>query len=137
MFQTGSQQRSQGPFRQAVELIRNGKIGKVQRVDTYIGNIDAGKWQAPVTPPPGVYLELLAGPAPYADYFPNRCHYGSVPLVQRLQRRQDDLLGADHNDITQWWGPTKIRAAGEGALRTGEFGPDGRTLPRKFQVAYT
>ena len=33
IWQTGSWQRSQGPFRKAAEIVRNGLIGKVTRVE--------------------------------------------------------------------------------------------------------
>jgi predicted dehydrogenase len=137
VFQTGSQQRSEGPFRQAVELIRNGKIGKVKRVDTYIGNIDAGKWQAPTTPPPELDWNFWLGPAPYSEYFPNRCHYQFRWFSDYSGGKMTDW-GAHHNDITQWAlemdksGPVKVRS--EHAV----YAPEGpHDVALDFDVVYT
>ena len=137
VFQTGSQQRSEGPFRQAVELIRNGKIGKLQRVDTYIGFVEPGEWQAPTTPPPELDWNMWLGPAPYAEYFPNRCHYQFRWFGDYSGGKLTDW-GAHHNDITQWAldmdksGPVKVRC------ENAEFGPTGpHDVALNFDIVYT
>jgi len=137
VFQTGSQQRSEGPFRQAVELIRNKKIGKVTRVDTYIGNIDAGKWQKPTTPPPELDWNFWLGPAPYAEYYPNRNHYQFRWFSDYSGGKMTDW-GAHHNDITQWAldmdksGPVKVKA------ESATFAPEGpHDVALDFDVVYT
>ena len=75
VFQTGSQQRSDRRFRLACELVRNGRIGALQRVDTHIGDIDSGSWEAVTAPPPELDWNFWLGPAPYAEYCKNRVHY--------------------------------------------------------------
>ena len=124
-------------FRQACELVRNGRIGKLQRVDTYIGDIDGGTWQPTTTPPPELDWNFWLGPAPWADYSANRCHY-QFRWFQRLFGRQDDRLGRP---------PQRHRPMGHGhrRQRPGEsFGPrrmfhenGPHDVAGKFDVKYT
>lgn len=136
VFQTGSQQRSDKRFRQACELVRNGKIGKLERVDTHIGGIDAGKWQPPTTPPSELDWNFWLGPAPYADYFPARCHYQFRWFADYSGGKMTDW-GAHHNDIAQWG----IGADGSGPVRvkgSGTFHADGpHDVAGEFDVQYT
>jgi predicted dehydrogenase len=136
VFQTGSQQRSDARFRLACELVRNNKIGKLKRVDTYIGGIDAGKWQPATTPPPELDWNLWLGPAPYAEYFPNRCHYQFRWFSDYSGGKMTDW-GAHHNDIAQWG----IGADGSGPVKVsgkGEFYEDGpHDVAGKFDLVYT
>jgi predicted dehydrogenase len=136
VFQTGSQQRSDRRFRQACELVRNGKIGKLTKVTTHIGGIDSGSWQSPETPPPELDWNFWLGPAPYADYSPNRCHYQFRWFLDYSGGKMTDW-GAHHNDIAQWG----IGADGSGPTRvegTGKFHDNGpHDVPGSFEVTYT
>lgn len=136
VFQTGSQQRSDGRFRLACELVRNQKIGKLQRIDTYIGGIDAGRWQLPTTPPAELDWDFWLGPAPYADFSPNRCHYQFRWFYDYSGGKLTDW-GAHHNDIAQW----ALGADGSGPVKvegSGKFHPDGpHNVPGDFDVKYT
>lgn len=135
VFQTGSQQRSDKKFRFACELVRNEKIGKLVKVDTHIGNVAPGKWQPSVTPPPELDWNFWLGPAPYADYFPDRCHYQFRWFGDYSAGKLTDW-GAHHNDIAQW----AIGADGSGPVSvkgSGEFGEDGpHDVPLEFEVEY-
>ena len=68
VFQTGSQQRSDvfGPFRQAAEIIRSGRLGKIQVVTVGVGG--PSKWcDLPAEEmEPGLDWDLWLGPAPDA-----------------------------------------------------------------------
>lgn len=136
VFQTGSQQRSDGRFRLACELVRNGKIGQLQRVDTQIGDIDSGKWEPTSAPPPELDWNFWLGPAPYADYAVNRVHYQFRWFSDYSGGKMTDW-GAHHNDIAQWGigadgsGPVKVSA-------TGMFHENGpHDVPGTFDVKYT
>lgn len=69
IFQTGSQQRSDKNFRIAAELVRNGRIGKLQTVRCGLpgGRPDYGKTgdhKKPEPVPPGFDYETWLGPRP-------------------------------------------------------------------------
>ena len=89
VFQFGTWQRSQRHFRKACEMVRNGIIGKVQRVDAWApgmnthdkGGIDdpnSGlsklhvEGLTPQVPPADLDFDLWLGPAPAAFYSPAR-----------------------------------------------------------------
>jgi predicted dehydrogenase len=117
-WQTGSQQRSQLYFRMACEFVRNGRIGKLQRIRVVLpgGHRDFSKLAAKQTPEPvpdGLNYDLWEGPAPHRDYRP-----ALMPLNWRWNFDYSGGMitdwGAHHMDIAQWAldmdksGPVKI-----------------------------
>jgi len=101
VFQTGSQQRSGDRFRQACELVRNGKIGRLIKVDTHIGGTGSGTWEPAQTPPDELNWDFWLGPAPYRDYRAGHVHYQFRWLLDFSGGKMTDW-GAHHNDIAQW-----------------------------------
>src|SRR5262245_49623215 len=73
-FQTGSQQRSDVRFRLACELIRNGRVGKVKRVECRIGTNPTGTFKTAKVPE-GLDWDFWLGQCPMVEYVPQRCHY--------------------------------------------------------------
>jgi len=72
----GTQQRSMQNFRDAVELIHSGRLGKVSEVRTWnVQNIAPEGFGNPpdCDPPPGLDWDFWLGPAPKVPYNPNRC----------------------------------------------------------------
>lgn len=74
-FQVGSQQRSMEYFRRACELVRNGRLGRIQEVVVGYpgGNRDwsgLAAQQAPQPAPPEMNWDLWLGPAPVHPYAP-------------------------------------------------------------------
>jgi predicted dehydrogenase len=136
VFQTGSQQRSDNRFRLACELVRNGYIGELKTVDTYINNVGSGEWKPVTTPPPELNWDFYVGPAPYRDYCPNRVHYDFRWFLDFSGGKLTDW-GAHHNDIAQWGigsdgsGPVKVSAQGKFS-ETGPF-----DVANEFDVTYT
>lgn len=117
VFQTGSQQRSDARFRLAVLLVRNGRIGTIKKVTT---NLPTGPKGGPFEkkPVPGsLDFNLWLGPAPIADYCPERVH-GSFRWWLDYSGGMLTDWGAHHNDIMQWGlasdrsGPLSVRAEG-------------------------
>ena len=93
VFQTGSQQRSElGKFRLACELVQNGRIGKIKKIETRIGNPDSGGPFKNEAPPEGLDWNLWLGQTPDVPFMQAALPL-PVPLVVRLLRRQDDRLG--------------------------------------------
>ena len=117
VFQTGSQRRCQSQFRKACQLVRNGKIGKLLRVDTHLGPTEQGKWETPTAPPSELDWNLWLGPAPYMPYTKGRCHYSFRWFSDYSGGKLTDW-GAHFNDIAQWGigadhsGPVKVRGQG-------------------------
>jgi len=104
VWQTGSWQRSVRNFRQACELVRNGRIGTVRTVrvglpEGYSINDNGGYDLA--APPAGFDYDLWLGPAPYAPYSPNRCHWNFRWISDYAGGMLTDWAG-HHCDIAQW-----------------------------------
>lgn len=103
ILQTGSQQRSDKRFRQACELVRNGRIGKLHSVHIGIpdNNRQCSPTWVPEPVPEGFDYDLWLGPAPYAEYHPDRCHY-NFRFILDYSGGQVTNFGAHNLDIAQW-----------------------------------
>ncbi len=108
VFQTGSMQRSSREFRIACELVRNGAIGKISRVETGFGG--PGK---PCDLPgqeaePGLNWDMWLGPAPMRDYneiLSPRGIHKHFPMWRAYREYGGGMVtdwGAHHLDIAQW-----------------------------------
>jgi predicted dehydrogenase len=119
IFQTGSQQRSAANFRQACELVRNGRLGRLHtiRVGLPGGHPDFGRSghrKDPEPVPDGFNYDMWLGPAPAAPYVPARCHVNFRWILDYSGGQVTDW-GGHHPDIAHWAmgmdnsGPTAIR----------------------------
>jgi predicted dehydrogenase len=126
VLQTGSMQRSSSEFRVACELVRNGAIGKLIRVECSFG--DPGR---PCDLPaedmePGLDWDLWLGPAPTRPYnstLSPRGLHTHFPHWRNYREYGGGMVtdwGAHHLDIAQWGlgmddsGPVEILPAPEG-----------------------
>jgi len=123
VWQTGSWQRSQSHFRQACELVINGRVGKVHTVEVGLpaGHSDFGgtKGQEGIGPPPAeLDYDFWIGPAPYAPYCPARVHKNWRWNLDLGGGQLMDWVG-HHVDIAHWGlgfdyeGPSEIEGHGE------------------------
>lgn len=120
LLQTGSQQRSWDNFRFACELVRNGRIGKVHTVRVGIpgNNRECEPTWTPEPVPDGFDHDFWLGPAPWAPYHKQRCHY-EFRFILDYSGGQVTNWGAHHLDIAQWGlgmdesGPVEIFGDGE------------------------
>jgi predicted dehydrogenase len=118
VFQTGTQLRSTRNVRYACELVRNGRIGKLHTIRTYIPPGSAIAPQPVMPVPAGFDYDLWLGPAPAAPYTEKRCHFSFRYISDYAGGVMTDL-GAHDNDIAQWGngtertGPIEIEGAGE------------------------
>jgi predicted dehydrogenase len=119
IWQTGSQQRSGANFHHAVQLVRNGRIGKVEQVDVslpdgghYVGN------PPPVPVPDGVDWDLWLGPAPKVP-FRGILHFDWRWVMDYSGGNLTDWAG-HHIDIAHW---------GLGLDDTGPISIEGRGRP--------
>jgi predicted dehydrogenase len=137
IVQTGSQQRSSAEFLLACELVRNGRIGKLQKVEVGIpGCNHPGKLGPDTDPPAELDYELWLGPAKYRPYNKLRVHY-NFRFWQDYSGGQMTNWGAHHIDIAQWGmgaddtGPIKTEG-------TGTFDPEDRfTVPATYDIVHT
>jgi predicted dehydrogenase len=127
ILQTGSQQRSDARFRLACELVRNGRIGKVQRVTAWLPmGLHEGPFQeAPV--PEGLNWDFWLGQTPLVPYVPERCHRTFRYWYEYSGGTMTDW-GAHHNDIALW---------GLGLERSGPVTVEGRALVEPIPGGYT
>ncbi|HSH16442.1 MAG TPA: Gfo/Idh/MocA family oxidoreductase, partial [Verrucomicrobiae bacterium] len=73
VFQFGTQQRSSREFRQACELVRNGRIGQLQHINVWAPASQPGGSTIPAPVPEGLDYERWLGPARYTPYTENKC----------------------------------------------------------------
>jgi len=138
MVQVGTQQRSDPRFRLACELVRNGRIGKVRRVETRVGSNPKHKRLYPSTPPEGLDWDFWLGQAPLVPYIKERCHYDFRWWYDYSGGKLTDW-GAHHNDIAQWGlgaddtGPIAVSSTHSEVGRS----PDRYACPVDFQISYT
>jgi predicted dehydrogenase len=118
IWQTGSQQRSEGRFRFACELVRNGRIGKVSRVEVGLPTGGPGGKTDPVPVPDGLDWNWWLGPAPYRPYCGFGPHWNWRWIMDYSGGQLTDWCG--HNvDIAHWGldydrtGPVEIEGKGE------------------------
>ncbi len=119
VWQTGSQQRSDQNFRRACELVRNGRIGKVARVEVGLPTGSSGP-NTPVAPvPDGLDWNFWLGPAPWRPYTKfgrNAPHWDWRWIMDYSGGQLTDWAG-HHIDIAHW---------GLGLDRTGPVEIEGR-----------
>ncbi|MDX6766447.1 MAG: Gfo/Idh/MocA family oxidoreductase [Candidatus Methylacidiphilales bacterium] len=76
--QVGCQQRSSSEFIRAIDLVRNGFLGRIQKIEVGLPGFSDGKPPIPFGPQPipeGFDYDIWVGPAPFLGYHPERCHY--------------------------------------------------------------
>mgnify|MGYP006091144281 CR=1 FL=1 len=122
ILQTGSMQRSSYNFRQAVGLIRNGYLGKIEKVLVNVGN-PYSKCNLPYQPTPkNIDWERWIGPAPMRAYHSTLVDADFFPRWRWYKEFGGGVLadwGAHMFDIVQWAldmddsGPVKLLAPRE------------------------
>ena len=128
VWQTGSWQRSTAHFRFACELVRNQRIGKLQKGEVGIGiGFNPGGGQSTVhqidpqpvmTVPKELDYDMWLGPAPWAPYTQKRCHWNFRWILDYSGGQVTDW-GAHHIDIAHW---------GMGTDDTGPIAVEGRGI---------
>jgi predicted dehydrogenase len=108
VFQTGSMQRSSRIFRHACELVRNGYIGEVKRVNVSVGDpavpcdlpaeqlVPGLDWYRWIGPAPARHFNSILAPPP---------EDGSWPMWRKYSEYGGGILsdwGAHMYDIAQW-----------------------------------
>jgi predicted dehydrogenase len=140
IFQIGCQQRSSPQFRYAAELVRNGRIGKLQTVKIGLPGDPAGQAEPEMPVPPNLNYDMWLGSTPVVYYTEKRVHPQTSydrPGWLRCEQFGAGMItgwGSHHIDCAHWamdteltgpveiWGTAEFPKSGlwdvHGAFRT-------------------
>ena len=116
VWQTGSWQRSVGHFHRACELVINGRIGKVSRVEVGLPTGGGSEVKPVQSVPDGVDWDFWLGPAPWVPYR-GVIHWNWRWIMDYSGGQLTDWAG-HHVDIAHWGlgldrtGPQEIEGRG-------------------------
>ena len=145
VFRTDSEYRSRKFYFHGVEVVRNGKLGKLQRVITAMRPDPTLPAQPDMPVPPELNYDMWLGPAPEAPYTEKRVHTPhdtrKRPGWMCIRDYDDGMLanwGAHLNDIALWamnadrTGPVSVSG-------TGQYPPAGNlwNVIQTFEVHFT
>ncbi len=119
IWQTGSQQRSSWQFYRAVQLVRNGRIGKVKYAEVGLPNGRGSGVKKLLDVPDTLNWGMWLGPAPwrpYQDFGRGSCHWDWRWIMDYSGGQLTDWAG-HHIDIAHW---------GLGLERTGPIEIEGK-----------
>jgi predicted dehydrogenase len=108
IFQIGSQQRSAAQFRYAAELVRNGRIGRLERVSVGLPGDPSGDEEPEMPVPKNLDYERWLGSTPYVYYTEKRVHPQASydrPGWLRCEQFGAGMItgwGAHHIDSAHW-----------------------------------
>ena len=119
VFQTSTEDRSLPVYHRMAELVRNGRIGKLQRIEVILPRQPQGPGDpTPQTVPPDLDYEMWLGPAPFAPYTKDRVHF-NFRWIQDYSGGIIPDWGAHLFDTAQWAndtehsGPIEIEGTGK------------------------
>jgi predicted dehydrogenase len=138
ILQTGSQWRSNPAVRRACELVRNGRIGRLKTIRSYIGlnnKVGPGPGWKPMPVPKGFDYNMWLGPAPDAPYHEFRCIY-KFRFILDYSGGQITNLGAHANDIAQTGHGTSLTGPVEVEPLDVEWPPEGSLFTTALRLKY-
>jgi predicted dehydrogenase len=126
VFQFGTQQRSSTQFRQACELVRNGRIGQLKQIDVWCNASRPGGSTTPVPVPDTLDYDFWLGPARHTPYTVDKCYDNAGPGTWKTWwYNHDYALG-----FIAGWGvhPLDIAYWGHPAIMNGRLEIEGRAI---------
>ena len=118
VFQWSTEDRAVYEYHRMCELVRNGRIGKVHtiRVELPSGPGTPGNPQ-PMPVPEAFDYDMWLGPAPYAPYNKDRCHWNFRWILDYSGGQLTDwgahlLDGAQWGNDTEHTGPVEVQGKG-------------------------
>lgn len=137
VIQVGSQQRSDPRFKMVCDIVRSGRLGKINTVKVGIPGVNMKGPAVPDSaPPPELDYDMWLGPAPKRPYNVNHVHY-NFRFFWDYSGGQMTNWGAHHIDIAQW---------GLGMDDSGPISAEGTAtytddklyeVPKTFEAIYT
>jgi predicted dehydrogenase len=120
VFQLGTQIHAGNNYHRVAEIIKSGAIGKVHTVKLWKTGYSPGLGNPKIQSAPS-YWDMWLGPAPEADYFPERCHFN-----YRYFMDYSGGVFADfwcHIADIVWWAidPKGLSSVGSRGEKTGEI----------------
>jgi predicted dehydrogenase len=138
ILQTGSQHRSNDTIRRGCELVRNGRIGELQRVFTFIAEnnfTSPGPGWKPMAVPKGFDYAMWLGPAPDAPYHADRCLY-KFRFIEDYSGGQTTNFGAHSLDVAQFGMGTELTGPVEIADTGSEWPEPGSLFSTATKVMF-
>ena len=136
ILQVGSQQRSDEKFRLACELVRNGRIGKLEHI---LVGLPTGPREGPfkLEPVPAeLNWDFYQGQTPAVAYTSKRTHWNFRWWYDYSGGQMTDW-GAHHDDIAQWANGTErsgpVEIEGKSLV---DMIPDGYTAAAEYEVKF-
>jgi len=123
VFQTSTEDRSLPMYHRMAELVRNGRIGKLQKIEVILPKQpEVAGDPTPQPVPPDLDWEMWLGPAPFAQYTKDRVHFNFRWIWDYSGGIICDW-GAHLFDTAQWANDTErsgpIEVAGTGTFWEG------------------
>jgi predicted dehydrogenase len=107
VFQTSTEDRSVPVYHRMAELVRNGRIGKLQKIEVILPKQPGTAGDpAPQPVPPELDWDMWLGPAPFAPYTKDRVHFN----FRWIQDYSGGIIcdwGAHLFDTAQWANDTE------------------------------
>jgi len=118
VFQWSTEDRSADVYHRMCELVRNGRIGKLHTIRVGLpGGPNRPGNPKPMPVPKGFDYDMWLGPAPWAPYTKDRCHYEFRWILDYSGGQLTDW-GAHLLDVAQWGndsehtGPVEVEGKG-------------------------
>lgn len=118
VFQFGTQQRSDQKFRWACELARNGRLGRLQRIEVCTPTGQPGPIYPPQPVPQHLDWDRWVGPAPATPFHVEKLKRDNHQEMTAFSLGRISCWGVHHLDIAQWGngadatGPRRVRGTG-------------------------
>jgi len=127
VLQTGSHNRSSAHARFMCELVRNGRLGRLEQIEVRVGpnhrTAPRGAW-TPQPVPEWLDYDMWLGPAPRAAYHRDRCLY-KFRFILDYSGGNITNFGAHSIDLAQWGNGTDCSGPVEVEDLGGVFPTDG------------
>lgn len=139
VFQTSTEDRAVPVYHRMAELVRNGRIGKLQRIDVILPKQPGTAGDPTPQPvPPELDYQMWLGPAPYAPYTKDRVHFH----FRWIQDYSGGIIcdwGTHLFDTAQWANDTErsgpVEVEGQGTFWEGGLYNTVKEYDVKFRYA--